>query len=62
MKGIIGRKVGMTQVFDETGEVIPVTVIEAGVEASIGSIENQSAVSEAANGMMLPSDTETLKA
>jgi large subunit ribosomal protein L3 len=30
MKGIIGRKVGMTQVFDETGEVIPVTVIEAG--------------------------------
>lgn len=30
MKGIIGRKVGMTRVFDETGEVIPVTVIEAG--------------------------------
>jgi large subunit ribosomal protein L3 len=30
MKGIIGKKVGMTQVFDETGEVIPVTVIEAG--------------------------------
>jgi large subunit ribosomal protein L3 len=30
MKGIIGRKVGMTQVFDETGQVIPVTVIEAG--------------------------------
>lgn len=30
MKGIIGRKVGMTQVFDETGEVIPVTVIKAG--------------------------------
>lgn len=30
MKGIIGRKVGMTQVFDETGAVIPVTVIEAG--------------------------------
>lgn len=30
MKGILGRKVGMTQVFDETGEVIPVTVIEAG--------------------------------
>ena len=24
MKGIIGRKVGMTQVFDETGAVIPV--------------------------------------
>jgi large subunit ribosomal protein L3 len=30
MKGIIGRKVGMTQVFDETGAAIPVTVIEAG--------------------------------
>ena len=30
MKGIIGKKVGMTQVFDETGAVIPVTVIGAG--------------------------------
>lgn len=30
MKGIIGKKVGMTQVFDEDGNVIPVTVIEAG--------------------------------
>lgn len=30
MKGIIGIKVGMTQVFDETGAAIPVTVIEAG--------------------------------
>ena len=29
-KGIIGRKIGMTQVFDEKGNVIPVTVIEAG--------------------------------
>ena len=29
-KGIIGRKVGMTQIFDEIGNVIPVTVIEAG--------------------------------
>ena len=29
-KGIIGRKVGMTQIFDEQGKVIPVTVIEAG--------------------------------
>ena len=27
---IIGKKVGMTQIFDETGKVIPVTVIEAG--------------------------------
>ena len=30
MKAIIGRKVGMTQIFDEKGAVIPVTVIEAG--------------------------------
>ncbi|MFZ4813618.1 MAG: 50S ribosomal protein L3 [Phototrophicaceae bacterium] len=30
MKGIIGKKVGMTQVFDEKGQVTPVTVIEAG--------------------------------
>ena len=30
MKAIIGRKVGMTQIFDEKGVVIPVTVIEAG--------------------------------
>jgi len=30
MKGIIGKKVGMTQVFDEKGNVIPVTVIQAG--------------------------------
>lgn len=29
-KGIIGRKVGMTQIFDESGKVIPVTVVEAG--------------------------------
>lgn len=30
MKGIIGKKVGMTQVFDEQGNVVPVTVIQAG--------------------------------
>ena len=29
-KAIIGKKVGMTQIFDETGKVIPVTVVEAG--------------------------------
>ncbi len=29
-KGIIGKKIGMTQVFDEIGNVIPVTVIQAG--------------------------------
>lgn len=30
LKAIIGKKVGMTQIFDEAGRVIPVTVIEAG--------------------------------
>ena len=30
MKTILGRKIGMTQIFSETGEAIPVTVIEAG--------------------------------
>ena len=29
-KAIIGKKIGMTQIFDENGKVIPVTVIEAG--------------------------------
>jgi large subunit ribosomal protein L3 len=29
-KAIIGRKLGMTQIFDENGKVVPVTVIEAG--------------------------------
>ena len=29
-KAIIGKKIGMTQIFDESGEVIPVTVVEAG--------------------------------
>ncbi|MDK2821210.1 MAG: large subunit ribosomal protein [Clostridia bacterium] len=29
-KGILGKKVGMTQIFDETGKVIPVTVVQAG--------------------------------
>ena len=29
-KGIIGRKIGMTQIFDKKGEVVPVTVVEAG--------------------------------
>ncbi len=30
MKGILGRKIGMTRIFNEKGEVVPVTVIQAG--------------------------------
>ena len=29
-KGLIGKKIGMTQIFDGTGKVIPVTAIEVG--------------------------------
>lgn len=32
MKAILGKKIGMTQIFSDTGEMIPVTVIEAGPE------------------------------
>ena len=40
--GIIGKKLGMTQIFDEKGNVIPVTLIEAGpcVVAQKKTIEN----------------------
>ena len=40
-KGIIGKKVGMTQIFDDKGNVIPVTVIEAGpcVVAQVKTLE-----------------------
>jgi large subunit ribosomal protein L3 len=30
MRGILGKKVGMTQLFDEKGNIVPVTIIEAG--------------------------------
>ena len=30
VKGIIGKKIGMTQIFDANGKVVPVTVVEAG--------------------------------
>lgn len=30
MKGMIGKKIGMTQVFDDNGNVVPVTIIQAG--------------------------------
>lgn len=42
MKGILGKKIGMTQVFTEEGLVIPVTVVEAGPVAvtQIKTLEN----------------------
>ena len=41
-KAIIGKKIGMTQIFDETGKVVPVTVVEAGpcVVACKKTVEN----------------------
>ena len=41
-KALIGKKIGMTQIFDENGVVIPVTVIEAGpcVVAQVKTLEN----------------------
>ena len=41
-KGIIGKKLGMTQIFDQKGNVIPVTLIEAGpcVVAQKKTVEN----------------------
>ena len=41
-KGILGKKVGMTQVFTETGELVPVTVVEAApnVVLQLKTIEN----------------------
>ena len=41
-KALIGKKLGMTQIFDENGVVIPVTVIEAGpcVVAQVKTLEN----------------------
>jgi len=41
-KAIIGKKIGMTQIFDEKGLVVPVTVIEAGpcVVAQVKTVEN----------------------
>ncbi|MGN0173804.1 MAG: 50S ribosomal protein L3 [Acutalibacteraceae bacterium] len=41
-KAIIGKKIGMTQLFDEKGNVVPVTVVEAGpcVVSQVKTIEN----------------------
>ena len=48
MSGIIGKKLGMTQIFDESGAVVPVTVIEAGpcpvVQVRTQNVDGYSAV------------------
>lgn len=42
IKALIGKKIGMTQIFDQDGMIVPVTVIEAGpctvVEKKINSL------------------------
>lgn len=42
MKAILGKKIGMTQIFSEAGQVVPVTVIEAGpaVVTQVKTVEN----------------------
>ena len=42
-KGLIGKKIGMTQIFDEAGNVVPVTVVEAGpcTVTQIKTMENE---------------------
>ena len=52
-KAIIGKKVGMTQIFDEAGHVIPVTVIEAGPCAVV-----QKKTVEALMALELPAGVE----
>jgi len=42
IKGILGKKLGMTQVFDDQNRIVPVTVVEAGpcVVTQVRTIEN----------------------
>lgn len=49
-KGILGKKVGMTQVFDESGQVIPVTVIQAG---PCVVVQKKSAASDGYNALQV---------
>ena len=44
IRGILGKKVGMTQIFDIEGNIIPVTVVEAGPCTILGVKENPSKV------------------
>ena len=60
-KGIIGKKIGMTQIFDENGNVIPVTVVEAGpcVVAQKKTTENSASrsTSRSSASMTAPATT-----
>lgn len=49
-KGILGKKLGMTQIFTEKGEVIPVTVVEAG---SSVVLQNKTVESDGYNAVQL---------
>ena len=40
MKGIIGKKIGMTRIYDEKGTVVPVTVVQAG-PCSVTQVKTQ---------------------
>ena len=48
MNGILGRKLGMTQIFTEDGIMVPVTVVEAGpmVITQLKTVENDGLVME----------------
>ena len=43
MRGLIGKKVGMTRIFDENGNIVPVTVLDAGpcTVTQVKTIKNQ---------------------
>lgn len=49
-KGILGKKLGMTQIFTEKGEVIPVTVVEAGASVVL---QNKTVESDGYNAVQL---------
>lgn len=49
-KGILGKKLGMTQIFTEKGEVIPVTVVEAGASVVL---QNKTVETDGYNAVQL---------
>jgi len=55
--GLVGRKVGMTQVFDEHGKAVPVTVIQAGpcvvVQRKTAKAEGMTSIRDVGMGKVL---------